>query len=130
MAARVEEGRRRHEAELAAAERLAWQARTGSAPGFPPPVVAAPRRLEPGEFIVDTEWRGETAWYVESDRRVRLSCYYWGGPLGRVSHIDGRWEYGDGRTALLSADERAMVLQRTIERVRRDQGIVLQIESA
>ena len=126
-AAAVEEGRRRHEAELAASQRLVAQARAGS-----PPAAAAPRPAEPlleplarGEFRVEIDWRGETAHVVEHDRRVRLDCSYWGGPAGSVAHADGMWEYADGRREPLGADERVLALRRVIDHARSRDGIAL-----
>ena len=58
------------------------------------------------EYYVAYDWRGETAYYVEPDRRVWLSCIYWGGPIGNVSHIHGVWEFADERREPLSAEAR------------------------
>ena len=126
-AAAVEESRRRHEPELTASQRLVAQARAGS-----PPAAAAPRPAEPllepparGEFRVEIDWRGETAHVVEHDRRVRLDCAYWGGRAGRVSHVDGVWEYADGRREPLTEDECALALRRVIDHARARDGIAL-----
>ena len=81
----------------------------------------------PGDSHVEFDWRGETAFYVEHDRRVRLECIYWGGPAGSVSHIDGVWEYDDGRRELLTSDERARALQRVIEQAKKRENITLEI---
>jgi hypothetical protein len=80
------------------------------------------------DFRVEFDWRGETACYVEGDRRVMLSCIYWGGPTGSVSHLWGVWEHPDGRRETLTADERASVLARVSERSRKLHGIELEIE--
>jgi hypothetical protein len=80
------------------------------------------------DFRVEFDWRGETAHYVEGDRRVTLSCMYWGGPSGRVSHLFAMWELADGRREPLTADQRVSVLARVIERARTHHGIALEIE--
>ena len=76
------------------------------------------------------DWRGETAYYIEYDRRVTLACMYWGGPAGRVFHIDGVWEYGDARRERLTSTERAIVLDRVIQHAKEHHGITLEIERA
>ena len=89
-----------------------------------------PRPATPDNFRVEVDWRGETAYYVEPDRRVWLECMYWGGPAGRVSHIHGVWEYPDGRREALTSEERAGVLRRVIEYVKRHHSIDLDVERA
>lgn len=126
-AAAVEESRRRHEAELAASQRLVAQARAGSPPTAGPPPAEPLPPPAPGQFRVEIDWRGETAHVVEHDRRVRLDCAYWGGLAGRVSHIDGVWEYADGRREPLTADESALALRRVIDHARARDGITLRV---
>lgn len=84
-------------------------------------------RAEEGEYHVQFDWRGETAFYVERDRRVTLFSAYWGGPKGSVSHLFGVWEYQDDHREPLSADERATVLARVAERAEKSHGITLEI---
>jgi hypothetical protein len=126
MSRLVEEGRRRHEEELANAQRLVEQARSGSIdlPQETTPPLPLPL---PGEYRLEMDWRGETAIYVEHDRRVRMECFYWGGPKGTVSHTHGMWDYTDGRSEPLTPAERAMTLARVIEHARRHEDITLEI---
>jgi hypothetical protein len=124
-AAAVEEGRRRHEAELAASQRLVAQARAGAPPSIAPPPAEPLPPPAAGQFRVEIDWRGETAHVVEHDRRVRLDCSYWGGPAGSVAHADGMWEYADGRREPLGADDRALALRRVIDHARARDGIAL-----
>lgn len=126
MSRLVEESRRRHEEDLAKAERLVAQARSGS--------IDLPQRITeplplplPGEYRLEMDWRGETAIYVEHDRRVRMECFYWGGPKGSVSHTHGMWEYTDGRSEPLTPAERTLTLERVIEHARRHEDITLEI---
>ena len=128
MTARIEESRRRHEEELAKAQRLVEQARSGSAPDVPQRVTEPAPPPAPGTHRVEFDWRGETAFYVEHDRRVRLSCMYWGGPKGSVSHISGFWEYADGRTERLTPQERGAVLRAIINCAKARENITLAIE--
>lgn len=128
MAGRVEESLRRHEAELAKAERLVAQARAGSAPEIVQRPVEPASPPAPGDYRIEFDWRGETAFCVEHDRRVRLACCYWGGPKGNVSHIDSMWDYADGRREDLTTDERALVLQRVIDEARKRESIRLEVE--
>jgi hypothetical protein len=128
MTARIEESLRRHEAELAKAQRLVEQARTGSPPETPTPVTEPAPPPAPGAHRIEIDWRGETAYYVEHDRRVRVACMYWGGPKGGVSHIDAMWDYTDGRRERLTPDERAAVLRRIVEYARTHDDITLAIE--
>ncbi|MGH7712618.1 MAG: hypothetical protein ACREOG_15105 [Gemmatimonadaceae bacterium] len=128
MTAHIEESRKQHEAELAAAQKLVARARAGSPLTFPERTHEPLPPPAPGEHRVAIDWRGETAHYIEYDRRVRLACMYWGGPSGRVSHIDGFWEYGDDRRERLTSHERARILQHVIEHARRHHDIVLEIE--
>ena len=79
-------------------------------------------------YRVEYDWRGEMARFIVGERSVWLACMYWGGPSGRVSHIDAVWEYTDGRRVHLTQDERAHVLQRVIEHSKRHQNIALEIE--
>jgi hypothetical protein len=67
------------------------------------------RSPEEGDHHVQFDWRGETAFYVERDRRVTLFSAYWGGAKGSVSHLFGVWEYEDDHREPLTADERAIV---------------------
>ena len=128
--AAIEEGRRRHEAELATAQRLVAQARAGGPPSIAPrPTEPLPPPV-PGQFRVEIDWRGEIADVVEHDRRVRLDCSYWGGPAGSVAHAGGVWEYTDGRREPLTADERALALRRVIDHARARDGIALRITGA
>ena len=127
--AAVEESRRRHDAELATAQRLVAQARAGAPPLLQVPPATPARPPDPGEFRIEIDWRGETAFCVEHERRVRLACYYWGGPAGSVAHEDGVWEYTDGRREALTPDERALVLRRVIEHARVREDIALRIEA-
>lgn len=87
---------------------------------------------EPGarDYRVEFDWRGETAYYIEGDRRVWLACMYWGGPQGSVSHIHGVWESPDGRREPLTAGERANVLRRVIECAMRHHHITLKTSGA
>jgi hypothetical protein len=128
MTARIAESLKRHEAELAAAEKLVAQARSGSVPTLPERTVEPLPPPAPGEYRIEIDWRGESAYFVEHDRRVWLECIYWGGPHGSVSHIHGVWEYADGRRERLTAEERAHVLQRVIEYARTHHDIKLEIE--
>ncbi len=112
MTARIEESRRRHEAELAAAQKLVAEARAGTAP-------TPPKQID---------GRGEAASYVEHDRRVWLECIYWGGPAGSVAHVSGVWEYTDGRRKHLTTEERALVLRRVIEHAKKHDDIKLEVE--
>ena len=80
------------------------------------------------DFRVQFDWRGETAYYIEGDRRVTLSCIYWGGPAGSVSHLYAMWELPDGRREPLTAEKRVLVLERVIERARKSEGISLEIK--
>lgn len=77
-------------------------------------------------YRVEFDWRGETAYYVEGDRRVTLSAIYWGGPKGSVAHQYGVWEYPDNRREPMTAAERAMVLERVVERAALGHDIVLE----
>jgi len=130
MAARIEESRRRHGAELAATQQLVAQARAGSpVPSAARPVAPVPAPA-PGSFRIDFDWRGETAHFVEHDRRVQMECFYWGGPVGRVSLRDAVWEYDDGRREPLTPEERALVLRRVIERARELHHIALKTDRA
>ncbi len=130
VTAQVEEGRRRHEAELAAAERLVAQARAGApVPSAARPAVP-PASPAPGHFRIVIDWRGETADCLEHDRRVRLECFYWGGRAGRVSLRDATWEHDDGRRAPLTPDERALVLRRVVEHAREFHHIALRTDGA
>jgi len=79
-------------------------------------------------YRVEYDWRGEMAQFVDGERSVRLECMYWGGPSGRVSHIDGVWEYSDGRRVHLTPEERAHVLHRVIEHAKNHHNVVLEIE--
>lgn len=128
MTGKIEESLRRHEAELAKAQQLVAQARAGAPPTTPERMAEPSRPLAPGDSRVEIDCRGESAYYVEHDRRVRIECIYWGGPKGSVSHIHGVWEYADGRREHLTAEERASVLQRVIEHARQRDGIKLEIE--
>jgi hypothetical protein len=128
MTARIEESLRRHEEELATAQRLVEQARSGSAPERPAPITEPAPPPAPGTHRVEFDWRGETAFYVEHDRRVRLSCIYWGGPKGSVSHISGCWEYTDGRAERLTPQERGAVLRAIINSAKAREAIRLAIE--
>ena len=82
---------------------------------------------EEGEYRVQFDWRGETAFYVERDRRVTLFSAHWGGAKGSVSHLFGVWEYQDEHREPLSAEERATVLARVVERAATSHGITLEI---
>jgi len=130
MAPAIEESRRRHEVELATAQRLVAQARAGAGPIAPPRPGEPTSPPAPGQFRIEIDWRGETAHVVEHDRRVRLECFYWGGPAGGVSHIDGVWEYADGRREPLTPDERAVVLRRVVDHARTREDIALRIDRA
>lgn len=121
------ESLQRHEDELARAKRLGAQAPAGT--GLSPAAHRENVRPEPGagEYLVDFDWRGETANYVEYNRRVTLSCAYWGGPKGSVAHLYGVWEYAHDRREPLTAAERKTVLARVIERAAQFHGITLAI---
>ena len=121
------DGIRRHEQELADAERLTAQARAGSAPPPSPAGNDRPRQVGHGEHFVEFDWRGETATYFEHDRAVAMSCTYWGGPKGSVAHTFAAWEYRDGHREPMSNDERAEVLSRVVERAFRVHGITLEV---
>lgn len=78
-------------------------------------------------YRVEFEWRGETAYYIEGDRRVWMSTIYWGGRAGSVSHVAGVWELPDGQRVPLTDEERALVLQRVIDCARLYHNIPLEI---
>ncbi len=130
LEAAVAEGRRRHEDEVARAERLVAQARAGSAPEAVPQAEAVAAAPAPGEYRVEFHWRGETAIYVEHDRRVHLSCAWWGGPTGSVGHLYGVWESAGGIREPMTGEERLMVLGRVIDHAARHHGITLEPEGA
>jgi hypothetical protein len=92
------------------------------------PITGPSSPPAPGTHRVEFDWRGETAYYVEHDRRVWLACMYWGGPKGSVSHIHGVREYGDGRREYLTPEERAAILQVVIDTAKTREGIALEIE--
>jgi hypothetical protein len=126
MDALREEGKKRHEAELRAAEKLVGEARRGSwSPATPPAPEPPPARPAPGESMVIFDWRGETAEFLESDRSVSLFCAYWGGPTGNVSHDRGMWTYTDGRFERLTSVEREAVLSRVVDVAKRVHHITL-----
>jgi len=81
-----------------------------------------------GAYRVAFDWRGETAYYIEQSRRVALASFYWGGPNGTVSHIDGMWDYEDGRRESLTPDERRTVLDRVIDAAWKGEEITLKVE--
>jgi hypothetical protein len=128
MTDRIAESLRRHEAELATAQRLVEQARAGSAPESPARAEESSTPPAPGRHRIEFDWRGETAYYHEHDRRVTLTCVYWGGPKGSVSHIHGVWEYADGRRVRLTIDERANVLHAIVAAAKEREDITLAID--
>lgn len=124
------EGVRRHEEELARTEQLAAQARAGSASERKPIEQNGQPAVGPGQHLVEFDWRGETATYFEQVRLVTLSCAYWGGPTGTVTHLFGVWEYPDGRREPLTDPERAEVLHAVVERAASVHGITLEVRDA
>jgi len=130
MDAAIEDGRHRHEEDLARATRLVEQARSGAALEWPAALEPSPAAPPPGEFRVEFHWRGETATYVEHDRRAQLSCAWWGGLTGSVAHRYGVWESDDGGRAPMTAEERIMVLERVSERAAALHGVRLEPEGA
>ena len=74
----------------------------------------------------------------ESRRRTRtgrpdgevhaVTRFYRGGPKGAVSHIDAMWYCADGQREDLTADERALVLQRVIDEARKRENMRLEVE--
>ena len=82
---------------------------------------------EEGDYRVQFDWRGETAFYVEGDRRVTLFSAYWGGAKGSVSHLFGVWEYPDEHRVPLTTEERATVLTRVADLAAKSHGITLEI---
>lgn len=69
-------------------------------------------------YTVELDWRGESAYYVEPDRRLWLFAAYWGG-TGSLEHIHAAWEYGDGRRVALTPEERRETLTRVLAWIRR-----------
>jgi hypothetical protein len=76
-------------------------------------------------YTVERDWRGETACYIEPDRRVTLFSAWHGGAVGHVAHISGQWEYKDRPHADMTPQEQAEVLQRVIDFIRRHDGFVM-----
>jgi hypothetical protein len=74
------------------------------------------------DFTVELDWRDESAYYIESDRRVRLYASYWGGDTGHLEHIHAIWEYTDGRQVPLTLEERGDVLRRLMFYIKQLEG--------
>ncbi len=84
-------------------------------------------RLGDTDFRVEFDWRGETAFYIEHERRATLSCIYWGGPRGSVAHQYAVWELDDDRREPMTPDDRALVLARVAARAEQNHGITLEV---
>ena len=80
------------------------------------------------EFTVELDWRGESAYYIEGDRRVWVFASYWGGPNGHLSHIHATWEYSDGRREPLTTVERTEVLRRLMDYIKLREGFTMRAE--
>lgn len=77
------------------------------------------------DFTVELDWRGESAYYIEGDRRVWVFASYWGGPTGHLEHIHAMWEYTDGRREPLTTEERTEVLRRLMDYIKRREGFAM-----
>ncbi|HRE83691.1 MAG TPA: hypothetical protein PLN52_21785 [Opitutaceae bacterium] len=76
-------------------------------------------------YRVDVDWRNQSAYYVESRRKVWLMLSKRIRGHAGVDHMYAIWEYQDGRREELSASERTAVLRRTIDFVRDHEGVTL-----
>ena len=122
-----ERGLAQHEKDVRRASELMAQDQSGGLPLRKAEPLAKWPVVEPGEYVVWFDWRGETATYYEHDRAATLTSVYWGGPKGSVSHQFGVWEYPDGRRVAMTAEERRTVLARVAEQARSAHGIELEI---
>ncbi len=80
-----------------------------------PPIV--PTHQPTDGYTVELDWRGESAYYIETDRKLWLFCAYWG-HIGSVEHINAVWEYIDGRRLPLTQEERLETLRRVLEYIK------------
>jgi hypothetical protein len=122
-----ERGLAQHEKDVRRATELTAQDQSG---GLPPRKAEEPEKrpiVEPGEYVVRFDWRGETATYYEHDRAATLTAIYWGGMKGSVSPYFRAWEYPDGRRAAMTAEEQRAVLARVAEYARSAHGLELEI---
>lgn len=114
----AEESAAKSEAEIRAAEAHVERMRSGE-------MQTTPRSdpdTGPIAFTVELDWRGESAYYIETDRRVWVFASYWGGDTGHLEHIHGMWEYSDGRRVPLTDEERASVLRRLMQYIKLREG--------
>ncbi len=114
----AEESEARSREEIRAAEERVERIRSGRAEAkfaeFPLPVGAG--------YAVELDWRGESAYYIEGDRRVWVFASFWGGPTGHLEHIHAEWEYLDGRRVPLTEAERTQVLRTLAEYIKHREG--------
>ena len=75
-------------------------------------------------YTVEFDWRGESAYYIEADRRLWLFAAYWGG-TGSLEHIHAVWEYQDGRRVALTPEERVETLRRVLAAIKATEGFPL-----
>ena len=120
----AEESEARSNAKIRATEERVERSRSGR---MEPSSGAAPKS-GPDGFVVELDWRGESAYYIEADRRVWVFASYWGGPIGHLSDIHAAWEYTDGRRAPLSAGERIDVLRRLVDYIKLHEGFRMRAE--
>jgi len=108
----AEQSRLRAEAEVkAVADKLA------AGKELPP----SPEKPAQDGFKVEFDWRGESAYCIEPDRRLWLFAAYWGG-TGSLEHIHATWEYQDGRRIALTPDERRETLRRVLAAIEAGEG--------
>ena len=75
------------------------------------------RRMTGPGYTVELDWRGESAYYIEPDRRLWLFAAYWGG-TGSLEHIHAVWEYPNGRRVALTPEERLETLRRVLATIK------------
>jgi hypothetical protein len=78
-----------------------------------------------GGFSAD--FRGETLTYSEGDRMVEME-WYWARGYSIVASSIRTWRYRDGRTAPVTPEERALIVERAVRYARDEQGVTMTVQ--
>ena len=81
----------------------------------------------PGGYTFSADFRGETLTYAEADRAVEME-WYWARGYSIVASSIRTWRYHDGRTAPVTPEERALVVDRAIRYARDRQGVTMMVQ--
>jgi hypothetical protein len=83
-------------------------------------------RPAPGDYTIEVEFRGETLWYIEHDRKLSMPWFWTNGYSVYASQMTD-WKLAGGGSRPVTDEERAMVIDRVVTYAKQVQGVEMKV---